>query len=71
MLCKLNQLIVFEHRPRTDHHVSDAKASTKAQWESIETTVSAKRRLLFAGAAQRTDIERLKHPPGDDRDDGW
>ena len=38
--------------------MSYAKALKKAQCESVETTIR-KRRLLFAGAVQRTHNERL------------
>ena len=38
--------------------MSYAKARKKAQRESVETTIR-KRRLLFAGAVQRTHNERL------------
>ena len=38
--------------------MSYAKALKKAHFESVETTVR-KRRLLFAGAVQRTYNERL------------
>ena len=38
--------------------MSHAKALKKAQCESVETTIR-KRRLLFAGAVQRTHNERL------------
>ena len=41
-----------------DHLMSHAKALKKAQCESAETTIP-KRRLLFAGAVQRTHNERL------------
>ena len=40
--------------------MSYAKALKKAQCESVETTIR-KRRLLFAGAVQRTTNERLTH----------
>ena len=38
--------------------MSDTKALKKAQCRSVETTIR-KRRLLFAGAVQRTNNERL------------
>ena len=40
--------------------MSYAKALKKAQCESVETIIR-KRRLLFAGAVQRTTNERLTH----------
>ena len=40
--------------------MSYAKGLKKAQCESVETTIR-KRRLLFAGAVQRTTNERLTH----------
>ena len=51
------RIIGFQRRQRTDH-MSYAKALKKAQSESVETTIR-KRRLLFAGAVQRTHNERL------------
>ena len=62
-------IIGFQHRQRTDHLMSYAKALKKAQCESVQTTIR-KRRLLFAGAVQRTHNERL-NPSGDVWDDGW
>ena len=52
--------IGFQRRQRTDHRMSYAKAPKKAQCESVETTFH-KRRLLFAGAVQRTTNEQLAH----------
>ena len=54
----LLQTIGFQRRQRTDHLMSYSKALKKAQCESVETTMR-KRRLLFAGAVQRTHNERL------------
>ena len=54
----LLRIIGFQRPQRTDHLMSDAKARKKAQYESVETTIR-KRRLLFAGAVQRTHNERL------------
>ena len=48
----------FQRRQRTDHLMSYAKALKKAQCEGVETTIR-KRRLAFAGAAQRTHNEQL------------
>ena len=56
----LQRIIGFQRRQRTDHRMSYAKALKKIQCESVETTIS-KRRLLFAGAEQRTTNERLAH----------
>ena len=56
----LLRIIGFQRRQRTDHLMSYAKALKKAQCESVETTIR-KRRLLFAGAVQRTTNERLTH----------
>ena len=53
-------IIGFQRRQRTDHFMSYAKALEKAQCESVKTTIR-KRRLLFAGAVQRTTNERLTH----------
>ena len=52
------QTIGFQRRQRTDHLMSYAKILKKAQCESVETTIR-KRRLLFAGAVQRTNNEQL------------
>ena len=52
----LLRTIGFQRRQCTDHMY--AKALKKAQCESVETTIR-KRRLLFAGAVQRTHNERL------------
>ena len=52
----LLRIIGFQRRQRTDHLMSYAKALKKAQCESVETTIR-KRRLLFAGAVQRTHNE--------------
>ena len=54
----LLRIIGFQRRQRTDHFMSYGKALKKAQCESFETT-TRKRRLLFAGAVQRTHSERL------------
>ena len=54
----LLRIIGFQHRRRTDHLMSYAKALKKAQCESVETTIR-NRRLLFAGAVLRTHNERL------------
>ena len=54
------RIIDFQRRQRTDHLMSYAKALKKAQCESGKTTIR-KRRLLFAGAVQRTHNERLTH----------
>ena len=56
----LRRIIDFQRRQRTDHRMSYAKTLKKAQCESVETTIR-KRRLLFAGAVQRTTNERLTH----------
>ena len=65
----LLQIVGFQRRQRTDHLMSYAKALKKAQRESVETTIR-KRRLLFAGAVQRTHNERLTRRVMF-RDDGW
>ena len=52
------RIIGLQRRQRTDHLMPYAKALKKAHFESVETTVR-KRRLLFAGAVQRTYNERL------------
>ena len=55
----LLRVIGFQRRQRTDHLMSYTKALKKAECEeSVETTIH-KRRLLFAGAVQRTHNERL------------
>ena len=54
----LLRIIGFQRRQRTDHLMPYAKALKKAQCESVETTIR-KRRLLFAGAVQRTNNVRL------------
>ena len=54
----LLRIIGFQRRLRTDHLMSYAKAIEKAQCESVEMTIR-KRRLLSAGAVQRTHNERL------------
>ena len=54
----LLRVIGFQRRQRTDHLTSHAKIYEKVQFESATTTIS-KRRLLFAGAVQRTNNERL------------
>ena len=56
----LLRIIGFQRQQRTDHLMSYAKGRKKAQCESVETTIR-KRRLLFAGAVQRTTNERLTH----------
>ena len=56
----LLRIIGFQRRQSTDHLMSYAKALKKAQCESVETTVR-KRRLIFAGAVERTTNERLTH----------
>ena len=56
----LLRIIGSQRRQRTDHRMSYAKALKKAQCASVETTIR-KRRLLFAGAVQRTTNERLTH----------
>ena len=56
----LLRIIGFQRRQRTDHLMSHAKALKKTQCESVEMTIR-KRRLLFAGAVQRTTNERLTH----------
>ena len=65
----LLRIVGFQRRQRTDHLMSYANALKKAQCESVETTVR-KRRLLFAGAVQRTHNERLTRRVMF-RDDGW
>ena len=55
----LLRIIGFQRQQRTDHLMSYAKALKKAQCESVETTIR-KRRVLFAGAVQRTHNERLR-----------
>ena len=54
----LPRIIGFQRRQRTDHLKSYAKALKKAKCESVQTTIR-KRRLLFAGAVQRTQNEHL------------
>ena len=54
----LLRIIRFQPRQRIDRLMSYAKALKKAQCESVGTTI-CKRRLLFAGAVQRTHNERL------------
>ena len=56
----LLRIIGFQRRQHTDHLMSYVKALKKAQCESVETTI-LKRRLLSAGAVQRTTSERLTH----------
>ena len=56
----LQMIITFQRRQRTDHCMSYAKALKKAQCDNVETTIR-KRRLLFAGAVQRTTNKRLTH----------
>ena len=56
----LLRIIGFQRRQRVDHRMSYAEALKKAQRESVETTIR-KRRLLFAGAVERTTNERLTH----------
>ena len=56
----LLRIIGFQRRKRTDCPMSYAKALKKVQCESVETSIR-KRRLLFAGAVQRTTNERLTH----------
>ena len=56
----LIRIIGSQHRQRTDHLMSYAKALDKVQSESVETTIR-KRRLLLAGAVQRTNNEWLTH----------
>ena len=53
-------IIGFQRRQRTGYFMSFAKALEKAPYESVETIIR-KRRLLFAGAVQRTNNERLTH----------
>ena len=57
---RLQRIIGFQRRQRTDHLMLYAKAQEKEQCESVEMTIR-KRRLLFAGAIQRTTNERLTH----------
>ena len=54
----LLRIIGLQRRERTDNLMSYAKALEKAQCNSVETTIPT-RRLLFAGAVQRTHNERL------------
>ena len=54
----LVRIIGFQHRHRTDHIISYAKALIKTQCESVQTTIR-KRRPLFAVGVQRTHNERL------------
>ena len=54
----LLRIIGFHRRQRTDHLMSYAKEPKKAQCERVETTLR-NRRLLSAGAVQRTYNERL------------
>ena len=54
----LLRIIGFQHRQHPDHLILYAKALTKAQSESVKTII-LKRRLLFAGAVQRTQTARL------------
>ena len=56
----LLRIVGFQRRQRTDHRMWYAKALKKVQRESVETIIR-KRRLLFAGAVQRTTNERLTH----------
>ena len=65
----LLRTIGFQRRQRTDNRMSYAKALKKAQRESVKTTIR-NRRLLLAGAIQRTTSERPTHHVmfGDD---GW
>ena len=51
------RVIGFHRRQRTDHLMSYAKVIKKAHCESVDTTIR-KRRLLFAGAVQRTHNKR-------------
>ena len=52
----LPRIIGSQRRQRTDHRMSYAKALKKARCESVDTAIR-KRRLLFAGAVQRTSNE--------------
>ena len=54
----LLRIIGLQRRQRTDNLMSYVKALEKAQCNSVETTIPT-RRLLFAGAVQRTHNERL------------
>ena len=54
----LLRIFGFQRRQRTDHIMSYAKALKKAQCGGVQTAIR-KRRLLFAGAVQRTHNERL------------
>ena len=56
----LLRIIGFQRRQRAYHLMSYAKVLKKSQCASVETTIR-KRRLLFAGAVQRTNNERLTH----------
>ena len=56
----LLRIIGFQRRQRTDYLMSYAEALKKSHCESVETTIR-KRRLLLAGAVQRTTNERLTH----------
>ena len=53
------RIIVFQRRHRTERLMSYAKALKKTQCESVETTICKRHLLLFTGAAQRTNNERL------------
>ena len=53
------QIIVFQRRHRTERLMSYAKALKKTQCEDVETTICKRHLLLFTGAAQRTNNERL------------
>ena len=57
----LLRIIDFQRRNRTDHLVSYAKALKEAQCEGVQTTIR-KWRLLFAGAVQWANNERLTRP---------
>ena len=57
----LLRIIDFQRRNRTDHLVSYAKALKEAQCEGVKTTIR-KWRLLFAGAVQWANNERLTRP---------
>ena len=54
----LLRIIGFHRRQRTDQLMSSHQGHQEAQCERVETTIR-KRRLLFAGAVQRTNNERL------------
>ena len=54
----LRRIIGFQRRQCTDHLMPYAKDLKKAQCKSVEADIR-KRRLLFAGAVQRTNNERL------------